>query len=213
MKTEIWLVRHGETEWNALGKFQGCCDIQLSERGKTQAELLNSRFKNKFDCIYTSPLKRAVQTANIIANGSDIKPIVENDMREINFGEWEGMTIKEIQEKYERELYAWRNDDENAYLVGGDDKSLKLASIRARNAILKIAKKEQGKRIIIVAHGGIIKAGIIGIFNWKMTMYHNMILGNTSVSEIMFGDSMRPILLTLNDTSHVPENCKMPYYV
>ncbi|MGH4125415.1 MAG: histidine phosphatase family protein [Clostridium sp.] len=212
MKTILTLVRHGETEWNALGKFQGCKDINLSKEGILQANYLKKRFKNKFGYIYTSPLKRAMQTAAIISESSKIKPITQLELREINFGDWEGLTIKEIETNFPEKFIEWRNDELNAPMCGGD-LSLKLASIRAKEAILEIVKKHQGEDIVIVAHGGIIKAGLIGIFDWKMTMYHKMILGNTAISKIAFNHSFNPTLLTLNDTSHLPTNYDIKSYV
>ena len=95
----------------------------------------------------------------------------------------------------------------------GGEWSLKIASIRAKEAILKIAAEHQGKNIIIVAHGGIIKAGLLGIFDLKMTMYHKIILGNTSVCKIIFDNELSPKIITLNDTSHLPENYKIKSYV
>lgn len=212
MNTEIFLVRHGETEWNATGKFQGSTDICLSERGIAQAQYAKPRLKNKFDVIYTSPLKRALQTAQIISEGSGKTPIIINDLREINFGKWEGLTRKEIRALYGSEFDSWQNDDENAYLVEGDI-SLKMASIRAKNAILKIAQDCPGKKVLIVAHGGIIKAGLVGIFDWKMTMYHRIFLDNTSISSLSFDSSLNPTLVTLNDTNHVPDEYKGDSYI
>ncbi|MBC8059192.1 MAG: histidine phosphatase family protein [Clostridiaceae bacterium] len=205
MKTILTLVRHGETEWNALGKFQGCIDINLSKEGIIQADYLKKRLENKFDYIYTSPLKRAIQTAEILSESSKINPRIELELREINFGDWEGLTIKEIETNFPEKFIDWRNDELNAPMCGGD-LSLKKASTRAKEAILEIVKAHQGKNIVLVAHGGIIKAGLIGIFDWKMTMYHKIVLGNTSVSKIIFDDSFNPIIVTLNDTSHLPDN-------
>lgn len=212
MKTILTLVRHGETEWNALGKFQGCKDINLSKEGILQADFLKKRFENKFYYLYTSPLKRAIQTAEIISENSKIKPIIKLELREINFGDWEGLTIKEIEANFPEKFIEWRNDEINAPMCGGD-LSLKIASIRAKEAILEIIKTHQGENIIIVAHGGIIKAGLIGLFDWKMTMYHKMVLGNTAVSKIAFNHSFDPTLITLNDTSHLPNNYAIKSYV
>lgn len=212
MSTEIFLVRHGETEWNSSGKFQGCTDIKLSEKGIVQAQYTKLRFQNKFDIIYTSPLKRAFETASIISEGSGKTPIIEKDLREINFGKWEGLTLNQIKSNYNSEFNSWENDDENAYLVGGD-MSLKNASIRGKNAILAIAEKCNGKRVVIAAHGGIIKAALAGIFKWKMTMYHHIFLDNASISVISFSDSMYPILASLNDTNHIPDKYKCDSYI
>lgn len=212
MNTQLLLIRHGETEWNANGRFQGCRDISLSKEGILQAEFLKERLNGNFDCIYTSPLKRAVQTADIISENTGISPVTANDLREINFGEWEGLTINEIKTLYSNEFNNWRTDEINANLIGGD-LSLRNASIRAKNGILKIIEENKGKKIIIVAHGGIIKAGLIGIFNWKMTMYHKIIIGNTAVSTIYFDKDMKPVLAGLNDTNHLPLSCKVKSYV
>ena len=205
MNTSITFVRHGETKWNTLGKFQGCTDTDLSNEGIKQAEYLNKKFGNNFDHIYTSPLKRAKLTAEIISKNSNTTPIVELGLREINFGEWEGLTIKEIEKNFPERFIKWRTDDLDGPLCGGD-LSLKKASIRAVKVILEIAKRHRGENIIIVAHSGIIKAGLIGIFDWKMTMYHKMILGNTSVCKIIFDDNLSPKIVTLNDTSHLPDD-------
>lgn len=204
MHTEILLIRHGETEWNTLGKFQGSKDILLSQEGILQAELLKKRLKNSFDIVYASPLSRALETAKIICRETSLQPIPEEGIKEIGFGNWEGLTIKEIKETYPEEFASWRMDETNASLMGGD-LSLKKASIRAKEAILKIVTENKGKKIIIVAHGGIIKAGLIGLFDWKMTMYHNVNLGNTAITKLIFTKTLEPKLVTLNDTSHLPE--------
>ncbi|PRR81044.1 histidine phosphatase family protein [Clostridium vincentii] len=205
MKTKVFLVRHGETEWNKLGKFQGCKDIDLSEEGILQAKYLSEKFNDNFDYIYTSPLKRAVQTSEVIAANKEIKPIIKNDLREINFGEWEGLTLKEISSNFPKEFNNWRNDKIEAPLCGGD-LSLKIASKRAKAAITEIADKHKEKKILIVAHGGIIKAGLIGLFELDMTMYHKINLGNTAICEIDFDSDLNPTIVKLNDTSHLPNN-------
>lgn len=212
MSTTLILIRHGETEWNALGKFQGCQDISLSKEGIIQAQYLLNRFGSNFDYIYTSPLKRAIQTAEIISENKKIKPIIELELREIDFGDWEGLTLKEIQNNYPEKFNQWKNDEVNAPICGGE-LSMKQASIRAKNALLRIAKKHKGNNIIIVAHGGIIKAGLIGLFNWDMTMYHKIILGNTAVCKISFDADLNPTIINLNDTSHLPNSYNLKSFV
>lgn len=212
MITKVFLVRHGETEWNRLGKFQGCMDINLSEEGIVQAEYLSKSISYNFDYLYTSPLKRAVKTAEIIGKSKMVNPLIIDDLREINFGEWEGLNIKQISSNFPKEFDIWRNDKSEGPLCGGD-LSIKNASIRAKNAIKELAVKHTGNTIIIVAHGGIIKAGLIGLFDWDMTMYHKMSLGNTAVSEVAFDSNLNPMLVKLNDTSHLPGDYKIKSYV
>jgi probable phosphoglycerate mutase len=212
MKTKVFLVRHGETEWNRLGKFQGCKDIDLSKEGVVQAQYLSEKFNNNFDYIYTSPLKRAVQTAEVITTNKEIKPIIIDELREINFGEWEGLTIKEISNNFHKEFNDWRTDKIEAPMYGGD-LSIKNASKRAKNAITEIVDKHKKKKILIVAHGGIIKAGLIGIFEWDMTMYHKINLGNTAICEIDFDYNLNPTIIKINDTNHLPNNYIINSYV
>ena len=207
MKTTVLLIRHGETEWNTLGKFQGCTDIALSEVGIKQAEILNDRLKGDFDYIYSSPLSRAFETANILAIGTNKEVTVATEIREINFGEWEGLTVHEIAEKYPEVFKAWRTDKTESYICGGD-LSINNAANRAKKCILDIVKEHKGKKIAIVAHGGIIKAGLIGIFGWDMTMYHKMALGNTCINTLTFNDDLKPVLVALNDTNHLKNDAK-----
>lgn len=204
MKTKVFLVRHGETTWNKLGKFQGVKDIELSEKGIEQAKFLSKRFETNFDVICTSPLKRARKTAEIIAANKNISPIVVQNLREIDFGNWEGLTIKELLSKYSKDYENWKAD-ENTGALSGSDKSLKCASLRAKDAIMEIVKKNNGKTIVIVAHGGIIKASLIALFNWKIKMYHRLFIGNTGVTEVDFDENFVPYLSYYNDTSHLPK--------
>lgn len=202
MRTTLLLIRHGETEWNALGKFQGCTDIELSEEGVKQAQILKKRLNGEFDWIYASPLSRAFKTANILASITNKEVIIEPEIREINFGEWEGLTVKQISEKYPDVFKAWRTDKKESYICGGDS-SIRNAVSRAKKCIQEIVSKHKGEKIVIVAHGGIIKAGLIGIFDWDMTMYHKVALGNTCINKITFNDDLMPMLVSLNDTTHL----------
>lgn len=202
MRTTVLLIRHGETEWNTLGKFQGCTDIALSEEGIKQAKLLKDRLNGDFDYIYASPLSRAFETANIIASGTDKRVIIANDIREINFGEWEGLTVHEIAENYPEKFNVWRTDKIESQICGGDLSILNAAN-RAKQCVLDIINEHRGEKIAIVAHGGIIKAALIGIFEWEMTMYHKMALGNTCINTLAFDKDSNPSLVSLNDTNHL----------
>lgn len=164
--------------------------------------MLKERLKGDFDYVYSSPLKRAYATAEMICEGTDKTINILEDIREISFGEWEGLTIKEISEKYPDVFKSWRTDKEEGRFCGGDMSTLN-ASIRAKNSIMEIVNKHKGKKIAIIAHGGIIKAGLIGIFEWDMSMYHKIALGNTCINTVTFNDDLKPALIGLNDTNHL----------
>ncbi len=203
MKTKVLLIRHGETDWNKDLRFQGSTDIPLCKEGIQQAKLASKKLAGNFDIVYASPLDRAYETAKIICENTSITPIINKDLREINFGPWEGYTLTQIQELYPNDFTNWRNDPIDGFFTGGD-KSIKEVSIRCKNAILDIVNNNKGKTILIVAHGGILRAGLIGLFDWDMTMYHKFFLGNTSITTLTFhDDNETPFLINLNDISHL----------
>lgn len=202
MPTTLLLIRHGQTPWNALGRIQGCNDIELEKEGELQAQLLSERLNGRFSAIYTSPLKRAYKTAEILAAPTHLTIEVDDALCEINFGLWEGLTFKEVADQYPNELTLWHHDEKEGPLCGGDG-SLKNVSLRAKACILNMINAHPNETIVAVSHGGLIKAALLGLFNLQMTMYHHMAMGNTSLTTIRFTDELKPILLGLNDTSHL----------
>lgn len=202
MKTTLLLIRHGQTAWNALGKIQGCTDIPLEEEGRMQARLLAEKLNGQFSAIYTSPLKRAHETAAILAEPSSLSPIDLPALREVNFGLWEGLTFKEVSAAYPETFALFKSDEIKAPLCGGDE-SILNCSHRAKECLLNLIKQHPGETIAAVSHGGLIKSALIGLFGLKMTMYHQMALGNTCVTTLCFNEELLPVLVGLNDTSHL----------
>lgn len=202
MNTTLLLVRHGQTPWNALGKIQGCTDIDLEPEGIYQAELLSKRLNGDFSHIYSSPLKRAFQTAQILAKPTDLTPIPLDDLKEIHFGSWEGLTFKEVEKRFPEDLAKWKSDPVIGPMTDGEG-SLKNCSLRGRHILLEIAKKHPGETVVLVSHGGIIKASLLGLFDLPLTMYHHIAMGNTCLTTIRFNESLYPTLMGLNDISHL----------
>lgn len=202
MSTTLLLVRHGQTPWNVLGKIQGCTNIDLEETGRLQAQLLSNKLNGRFSAIYSSPLNRAFETAQILAAASSLQVQAEEGLREINFGLWEGLTFKEVDANYPEAYAKWQTDEFEAPLCGGDG-SLKNCAIRSKECLLNLVQKHPNETIVAVSHGGLIKTAIIGLFNLKMNMYHQMAFGNTCVTTIKFTEDLKPILIGLNDTSHL----------
>lgn len=202
MTTTLLLIRHGETPWNALSKVQGVHNIDLSENGILQAQCLKERLQGNFTAIYTSPLNRAYETARILCEDTDLTPLKVDDLREVDFGSWEGLTFKEIERDYASHFAAWKVDDEIGPMYDGDG-SISNVSKRGKACIEQLVKKHPGETIAIVSHGGFIKSTLIGLFGWKMSMYHHFALGNTCVTTIHFNDQLSPMLMSLNDTSHL----------
>lgn len=199
--TSIYLIRHGETEWNKISKVQGQIDIELSENGVRQAKLLAKRLSmEKIDAIYASNLKRARQTAAIIAEYHKHEILEREDIREISLGPWEGLTVDEIRIKYSEHYRVYREDPFNFNMPGAETFT-KLAD-RTYNAIVSIVKENTDKTIIVVSHGNAIKAAIMRILDIDIKHYTKFRISNASISVVNFYESGAAIN-SLNNTEHL----------
>jgi broad specificity phosphatase PhoE len=141
---ELFLVRHGETDWNRDGRYQGHADPPLNYSGRAQAQQLADSLL-ELDAIYTSDLRRAAQTAEIIGAGRDIPVILDPGLREIDVGSWSGLTRSEIEERFP-----------GAIEHDGESRADHLSRVVA--AVERIAARHPEERVLIVSHGGSIRA-------------------------------------------------------
>ena len=156
MATKLVFIRHGITEWNKQKRYCGCKDIGLSSQGKVQAVKLRNRFKGfKFDKIYSSDKRRALQTSRILFGKAIV--IKAKGLREINFGVLEGLRHKEIMEKYSRHYKGWLADPYKGRIPKAE--SIAVFKRRVESSINDIIRLNRGKTVAIVCHGG-----VIGIF-------------------------------------------------
>jgi broad specificity phosphatase PhoE len=144
--TTILLARHGETDWNREGRFQGWADPPLNAAGRAQARELAERLRETpFDAVYSSDLRRAHETAEIVAAPHDVPVITDPGLREIDVGSWSGLTRGEIDERFP-----------GAEHHDGESREDHLARVLA--AAERIARAHVGERILIVSHGGSLRA-------------------------------------------------------
>ncbi len=155
-KTEIYLIRHGETDMNIKGVYYGWTDVGLSEKGVMQAEDLADILHDvQFDAVISSSLVRAVETASIVS-GYDPDMIIRDDrLRELNFGEWEGIHHRELKEKHREALEKWGSDWKNTAPPGGE--TFFEIYIRVKSSIEDILKEYKGKKVLIVSHQGTMR--------------------------------------------------------
>lgn len=204
--TKIYLVRHGETDWNKENRCQGCIDIELNDEGIKQAKAIAERLSiEKIDVIYSSMLKRAFNTAEYINQKFSLNINQDRALNEIDFGEWEGLTFEEMRARPDYNFGQWKTAPHNATFPG--EGNLKVVQDRAMNLVYKIIKENQGKNILIVSHGGILKTIILGLLNIGLEAYNKFYITNTSLS-IITVEKERNFINVLNETCHLREMIK-----
>ncbi|MDA0746549.1 MAG: histidine phosphatase family protein [bacterium] len=153
--TEVLVVRHGETAWNAEGRIQGHRPVGLNERGKAQAAATADRLASeRFDILYSSDLERAMETARAIAGrtGHEIFPDVR--LREWNLGVLEGLSSADAEVRYPEAYRAYRVEQPDVVIPGGE--SLQQRYERSVAGVVDLAARHAGERIVIVTHGGVL---------------------------------------------------------
>ena len=182
-KTEVILIRHGETEWNLSGRWQGHADSPLSTRGIEQAEALGKRMLNEeLDCFYSSDLERARHTSRLVGGPSEWNPELMESLRERDLGVLEGLTTNEMIVKYPQEYQSFRNDGPEYQVPGGE--SFKQFYDRCSGALEEVAVRNPGKRIGVVTHGGFLGAIFRYVLNIPLDAERNFVLLNCSVNRL-----------------------------
>jgi len=154
--TKAIFVRHGETTWNHVKRYQGHSDIPLNETGMQQAEMVARRLASEpITAVYSSDLLRAVQTAEIIAGVHALQPMVLPELREVKFGLWEGLTYEKIMAGWPELLSTAYSQPEQASIPGGE--SFPEVQKRAVKGLLKCIADHQEETIAVVSHGGTLR--------------------------------------------------------
>ena len=197
MGTKIFLIRHGQTDGNAKKQYCGLLDMELNENGRLQAKKLGCRLeKDSIHRIYASDRKRAVQSARIIFKGRRISKIAE--LREINFGIFEGKSHQEIRESNADLYEKWLSDPYNT--VVPESESLMAFQGRVTRALEKIVLANSNKTAAVVCHGGTISIILSRINSSKN--FWELIPGSASLNVIEYVNNKAKITL-FNDISHL----------
>lgn len=154
--TTLHLARHGETDWNREGRWQGQMNTSLNERGREQARTLAESVRDEpIAAVYASDLDRAVETAQIVAQTIGVRVRRDGRLRELNFGRWEGLTTAEIEMRFPQEVARWRAD---GGVAGGGGESYEQMGERVVAALREIAATHPQEHVLVVLHGGPIRA-------------------------------------------------------
>lgn len=203
---KLYLVRHGETEWNKLGRFQGQNDNSLNELGLAQArDTARAAISWKPTAIYSSPLCRTMRLAEEISRLVGLPVTPDPRLKELDLGELEGITGQEMRTGWPEVYDTWRNEPESVMMPGGE--SLVQLQERTWQAFQSLEDAHnQDDAIIMVSHNFAIRALCGKLLGLPLSHYHRMYLSLGSVS-IMEKSGLGWRLLTYNSTCHLsPEN-------
>lgn len=200
--TRIVLVRHGQTEWNRVERFRGRADVPLNDTGLAQAAAMGERVAAEWSpaAIYSSPLSRAVKTADAIATHSNVPVQVHPGLADIDYGKWQGLTAEEARTRWPDEVDAWYSRPQDARIPGGE--TFDGLRHRAMSVLKELGERHEGQTIVLVGHtviNRIILLGVLGLGNdrfWRLRQEPCAI----SVCE---WDGADYVLVSMNDTCHL----------
>lgn len=198
----IIFVRHGETEHNRESRYQGHADSVLSALGRSQATRAGERLKReKIAAVYSSDLSRALRTAECVAAPHGLTVQTDPDLRECSFGEWENLTVSEIGERYP-ELYRNYLRDSVAHRAPGGERLEHLRE-RVAAAVESIARDHPNETVVVVTHGGPIRAFLCHAFGAELTTFRRISTDNCGITVFSRIPEGRWHLETLNDAAHL----------
>jgi ribonuclease H / adenosylcobalamin/alpha-ribazole phosphatase len=196
------LLRHGQTPLSAERRFAGIGDIELTETGVRQGKLAGERLaaRGGVGVIVSSPLRRARQTADEVAAATGAPIVTDDDLRETDFGAWEGLTFAEAQQRWPEEVTTWLSDPEAAP-PGGE--SFATVGIRVRRALARLLDRYARDTVVVVSHVTPIKTLLAEALLAPPAALYRMHLDVGALNEIhWFGDGPA-VVRSLNDTGHL----------
>jgi broad specificity phosphatase PhoE len=205
--TEIILVRHGETEWNVQQVFRGRIDIELNETGLRQAKLLAEYLSGvNIDAVYSSPLRRALKTAEVIASPHKLEVKIAPGLIDCDFGKWQGLPHQEVKHRYKELYLQWR---ENPHLVQmPDGENLNDVRERALTVVDEVMAKYEGT-VALISHRVVNKVLICALLGLDNSHFWN-IKQDTGGTTTFACINQRFILTKHNDTSFLTPVKKAP---
>lgn len=203
--TDLFMIRHGQTESNIRNLLHGSTDVPLTETGMQQAELIATRMSQTpdLDSLYASPLQRARHTAEAIGRQTNLTPVLHEGLAEMHFGDAEGASIDELEALYVDEYQRFLNfDDFTIRFPGGESRGEFLE--RIQTTLDEIATEHTGQRVVVVAHGGVIAAAIGLIMKEQPGDWRRYGIKNCSLTHIELATS-GPVTHMINDVVHLEQ--------
>lgn len=199
--TKIIFVRHGQTEWNVLGRYQGQTDVALSPLGIEQAEKLAAHFPvDKIEAVYSSDLARAMTTARCVADRFGLTVEPRPELRELNFGDWEGLTYDEIVAKWPDALENFFQHPDVLEIPHGE--SFPKLRERALACVEEIVSRHPDQTVAVFAHGAILRTILTAALHMDLQYVWTIRQFNTAVNIVTYTEHGTTVEL-INGTGHL----------
>jgi probable phosphoglycerate mutase len=210
MITRLYLVRHGATPLTMEDRFSGAENVDLSDEGRRQVQRLAVRLANdQITTIYCSPLDRTMETARILARPHHLTPTPKDGLREISHGHWEGLSRKEVEEKFPGEYTSWESDPFTYAPEGGESGISVLA--RALPVIRDIVVNHQGQNVLVVSHKATLRLIISSVLGFDARGYRDRLDQAPACLNILdFKNAVHARLMLFNDISHYEDQPGRP---
>jgi probable phosphoglycerate mutase len=201
--TTTILLRHGDTALSPEHRFSGRRDLPLSARGTRQAKAAACRLAAgaPIDAVVSSPLRRAVGTADIVAAELGVAPVIDDDLGETDFGDWEGHTLAEIQQRWPAAVARWQHDPQQPP-PGGE--SFAGTAQRVDRACDRLLRDHGGQTVLVVSHISPIKILLCRALGVPLHAIYRLYLGSACISTVQWHGREFAAVLGVNDTSHLP---------
>lgn len=202
MPTRIYLVRHGATALTEEDRFAGATEVPLSDEGRRQVEALAERLHgDTLDAVYASPLDRTMETARAIGSPHGLEPRGEPDLREIDYGRWEGLTRDDVERDFAKEYDAWQEDPLTIAPEGGESGIQVLA--RALPVMRRIVQQHRHRSVLVVSHKGTNRLLVSSLLGFDARGYRDRLDQSPAGLTILdFATDVRARLRLFNDVSH-----------
>jgi broad specificity phosphatase PhoE len=210
MTTRLYLIRHGATQLTAEDRFSGAAGVDLSDEGRAQATRLAERLSEEpIAALYCSPLSRTRETAEIVGRPHRLVPVDRDGLREISHGRWEGLTRREVEERYGEEYAAWEADPFTFAPEGGESGLSVLA--RALPVIRDVVSAHQGACVGVVSHKATLRLVLSSLLGFDARGYRDRLdQAPACLSIVDFKDPVRARLMLFNDVSHYADHPGRP---
>ena len=201
--TKLILIRHGETDWNRKQIFRGRIDVALNETGLAQGRAVQESLRDvQIDNIYSSPLKRAFETASVLEENRGLEVEIEEGFIDIDFGKWQGLTHEKVKEEYKNLYETWLAEPQK--VVFPDGESLEDVGKRSMKALEKVIENHPEETLAIVSHRVLNKVLLCAILGLDLSHFWYIKQDTCTINKFEYRDG-KYYLALLNDTCHLKE--------